>query len=245
MHTYKDAIRRTSGAYIIYPGTEKKTFRGFHEIIPGLGAFCLTPKNIYKNSQDLEHFIRVILNHMLNRASQREKVSYHINNIYSKDTASLNASLPEPVGQNRNLIPDETYVIIDSYRDDNHLKWIQKNNIYNTIIGTTIGSIPLNKEITSAKYLLLHKSNNQLLIRLSDNGPRMMTKASLMKEYKSSTYTPSEPYYIVFDISSFEPEKEFEGVKWDLSKMAKKGVIKSAEPVGISLTKLMEYLKRD
>jgi predicted component of viral defense system (DUF524 family) len=41
MHAYKDAIRRTGGAYILYPGTEQKAFRGFHEIIPGLGALPL------------------------------------------------------------------------------------------------------------------------------------------------------------------------------------------------------------
>ncbi|MGN1256423.1 MAG: DUF2357 domain-containing protein, partial [Bacteroidaceae bacterium] len=45
MHAYKDAIRRTSGAYILYPGTVERRLKGFHEIIPGLGAFCLTPSN--------------------------------------------------------------------------------------------------------------------------------------------------------------------------------------------------------
>lgn len=37
MHAYKDAIRRTGGAYILYPGTENQVIHGFHEIIPGLG----------------------------------------------------------------------------------------------------------------------------------------------------------------------------------------------------------------
>ena len=33
MHAYKDAIRRTGGAYILYPGKGKKEpFRGFHEL---------------------------------------------------------------------------------------------------------------------------------------------------------------------------------------------------------------------
>ena len=36
MHAYKDAIRRTGGAYILYPGTENQVIHGFHEIIPGL-----------------------------------------------------------------------------------------------------------------------------------------------------------------------------------------------------------------
>ncbi len=36
MHTYKDAIRRTAGAYVLYPGTDKLYRKsGFHELIPG------------------------------------------------------------------------------------------------------------------------------------------------------------------------------------------------------------------
>ena len=31
MHAYKDAIRRTGGAYILYPGTENQVIHGFHE----------------------------------------------------------------------------------------------------------------------------------------------------------------------------------------------------------------------
>ena len=49
MHAYKDAIRRTSGAYILYPGTVQRRLKGFHEIIPGLGAFCLTPSTMTKS----------------------------------------------------------------------------------------------------------------------------------------------------------------------------------------------------
>ena len=44
MHAYKDAIRRTGGAYVLYPGEGKNDpFRGFHELIPGLGAFVIKP----------------------------------------------------------------------------------------------------------------------------------------------------------------------------------------------------------
>src|SRR5690606_36263540 len=40
MHAYKDAIRRTGGAYVLYPGGRSIKQKGFHEIIPGLGAFA-------------------------------------------------------------------------------------------------------------------------------------------------------------------------------------------------------------
>ena len=37
MHAYRDAIRRSVGAYVVYPGSENETFREYHEILPGLG----------------------------------------------------------------------------------------------------------------------------------------------------------------------------------------------------------------
>ncbi|MCX6864850.1 MAG: DUF2357 domain-containing protein, partial [Verrucomicrobia bacterium] len=60
MHAYRDAIKRSEGAYILYPGDDrcrkrqrdaclegpeywKHVMRGFHEIIPGLGAFAVAP----------------------------------------------------------------------------------------------------------------------------------------------------------------------------------------------------------
>ena len=39
----KDAIRRTAGAYVLYPGAQNQNWQGFHEIIPGLGAFAIRP----------------------------------------------------------------------------------------------------------------------------------------------------------------------------------------------------------
>lgn len=56
MHAYNDAIRRTAGSYVLYPGevcdecqNGKKCkkcntpFRKFHEVMPGVGAFVVKP----------------------------------------------------------------------------------------------------------------------------------------------------------------------------------------------------------
>ena len=77
MHAYKDAIRRTGGAYILYPGTDQKEpMKGFHEIIPGLGAFTVRPSKDDDGTQFLRKFISDIVIHLRNRVSQRERFSY-------------------------------------------------------------------------------------------------------------------------------------------------------------------------
>lgn len=76
MHAYKDAIRRTEGAYILYPGTEnQKLFREFHEILPGVGAFAVRPKIENNGLTELSDFLDSVINHLLDSASQRENVA--------------------------------------------------------------------------------------------------------------------------------------------------------------------------
>lgn len=246
MHAYKDAIRRTSGAYILYPGSENKKLIGFHEVLPGLGAFCLSPNNIEKDSKEIEHFLHDILRHMLNRASQRERMSYHTYEIYKTEPFALYESMPEPYGSDRSLIPEETFVLLGSFRDENHLKWILGNKLYNTRTDTGNGSVRLKQEISSATYLLLHKDEKQIMLRLGDKGHRVMSKEKLSAIDANSSYKPSLPYYVVFDVASNKPEKEFYDVRWNIGKMIKDGIImgghQSAAPEGVSLATLMKYV---
>ncbi len=247
MHAYKDAIRRTSGAYILYPGNvEPKKLKGFHEILPGLGAFCLNPKSVENDSRELELFLQDIVEHLQNRASQRERMSYHTYEIYGSEPTVVCEPMPEPYGENRNLIPEETFVLLGSYKNEDHLKWILNNKIYNARTGTRNGSLRLKQEITAAKYVLLHRDDQQLLLRLSDKGPRIMSKEDLEKKPFGNLYSPSTLYYVVFDLSASEAEDEFKDVKWDTSRMENDGIIKkghlSAEPRGVSMVELMKYV---
>ena len=48
MHTYNEAIRRTVGSYVLYPGLapqldEVPRYERYHEIVPGIGAFAVRP----------------------------------------------------------------------------------------------------------------------------------------------------------------------------------------------------------
>ncbi len=62
MHTYKDAILKTEGAYIFYPGDKHKIFRvNKDEEIPSVGAFTLTPGKEGVEDVELKRFIEAVL----------------------------------------------------------------------------------------------------------------------------------------------------------------------------------------
>ena len=56
MHAYRDAIRRSVGAYVLYPGDQSEQIREYHEILPGLGAFALRP-SISGDAQGTRHLL--------------------------------------------------------------------------------------------------------------------------------------------------------------------------------------------
>jgi len=67
MHTYKDAILRTEGAYVLYPGSREGIFKvDDNEPIPSVGAFPLNPGENRKEENDLVEFIRAVLIKMIN-----------------------------------------------------------------------------------------------------------------------------------------------------------------------------------
>jgi predicted component of viral defense system (DUF524 family) len=60
MHSYRDAIRRTEGAYVIYPGRhgeESVEWFAFNEVLPGLGAFALRPGAEARGAENLQIFL--------------------------------------------------------------------------------------------------------------------------------------------------------------------------------------------
>lgn len=67
MHTYKDAIYHTEGAYILYPG-DKNKHTIFKEkennILPSVGAFSLNPGGPEYETKSLEEFIQKAINEL-------------------------------------------------------------------------------------------------------------------------------------------------------------------------------------
>ena len=239
MHAYKDAIRRTGGAYILYPGLGKdEPFRGFHELIPGLGAFVIKPNKDDKDKEHLKTFIRKVIANFIDRASQREHTAIKVYDIHQKsklDSDTLNEPLPEYIS-NKKLIPSETFVLFGYYKDDIHLSWIKDEGFYNVRYGD---KYELSTNEIGAQYLLLYskdQTESTLFFKLKSNGAKVYTKSELKKDLKYKT-TPSQEMYLVYQLEE-KCEKQFSNINIDLLKLDVLGAKK--KPIAISLEKIMK-----
>lgn len=243
MHAYKDAIRRTGGAYVLYPGDNHVNKKGFHEIIPGLGAFPVRPSKKDDGISDLKKFILEVIHHFVNRTSQREKTAYRVYDIHKSPPNpenELRELLPETFGKNRSLIPDDTFVLVGFYKKEN-LDWIIRSGLYNARAESNRGSLRLGPGESGAKYLLLHttgETKTGRLVKITETGPRVFSKQTLIsKGYPSE---PSQKYYLVYKIQEIT-DKELMNQEWDITKLKKyRPGRASALPFSVTLTDLMK-----
>ena len=88
MHTYNEAIRRTAGSYVLFPGDAPMNstklggnrFMRYHEVVPGVGAFALKPSdNENKPAAGLPalaSFVEELLRHHSSRFTQSYRINY-------------------------------------------------------------------------------------------------------------------------------------------------------------------------
>jgi len=219
MHAYRDAIRRTAGAYVLYPGTEAREWRGFHEIIPGLGAFPLRPMESGDGTDELKVFLLEVAAHVSNRATQREQYTYHTYRIHKDDPPdAVKEHMPE-WGKGARVPPAaETYVLHGWYNGEEHLEWVKSSGVYNYRTGAGRGSLRLHESVTGARYLLVHGEGQYRrggqLFRIVSNGPRVISRETLAgKGYPGAG---SQPYYLVFDVEPLDGGDPLVAYDWDL-----------------------------
>lgn len=244
MHAYRDAIRRTQGAYVLYPGDISRKWEGYHEILPGLGAFPLKPGN---GAQEVENFIREVVAHACDRATARERLSYHTYQAQEVPASyAVSSKLPEFDGATRRRAspPAETHVLIGWYKDEAHLQWVLARKLYNFRMDTNAGSLRITPEASGAQYLLLHSYKGKAspgLFRVAKEGPRVLSREKLTE--KGYPGSPSQPFYLVYNIAL---APGFEGYEWDCSKLPERLQYRqSAAPQTVTLDKLMAIAREN
>jgi hypothetical protein len=162
MHAYRDAISRTAGAYVLYPGSEIKDIRrhpGFKEVLPGLGAFPLRPSSegLPSSSEALDHFLSDVLTHVASQVTRDERHRFWTATVHRPDEPTLTSSLTtdfldEP--------PADTDVLLGFVRNVEHLRWIERLRQYNIRAGDRVGAVEIGGRELGAKLLLLYENRN-------------------------------------------------------------------------------------
>jgi hypothetical protein len=230
MHAYRDAIRRTAGAYVLYPGNaadggSNREFRGFHEILPGLGAFAIRPRadGSAEGMETLAKFLDDVVEHLANRTTARERVSYHVAEAYElKEDPVPYGSLQLPEADifgsgYRALPPAEHYVVVAWYDSPEQLAWTEQNGIANVRLGKRAGTWHVPPEISSARHLLLRTRGGVVasgLWRLRKAGYKVYTDSDLRK-----TGYPGAAGGEIYAVFEVEDDHTWQEQQWNGDKL--------------------------
>ena len=228
MHAYRDAIKRSQGAYILYPGraNAEKKLKGFHEILPGMGAFGIAPdeNGLAQGLESLERFLDEVLSHLSNRTTAQERVSYHVAESYIlKEEPVQYGSLVLPEKDERSvsrraLPPSEHHVVVAWYDDEAQLNWTMKTGLVVVRLGGRRGTWHVPPEFASARHILLHTHKSHVadgLLALRDlPGYKVFTSEDL--KAKSYPGPAKGEIYAIFEVV---PDPVFDGRKWDGRKL--------------------------
>lgn len=155
MHAYRDAIRRTAGAYVLYPGgdaeLDSKPFAEYHELLPGLGAFVLRPTELgtASGTMALQCFLNDVLDHVATRLTDHERGRYWLREVYGKPVALADRSGPD-------VPPPETSVLLGYVKSPEHWSWIIRRKTYNVRTEERIGGVRSDAALLQSQLLLLY-----------------------------------------------------------------------------------------
>ena len=179
MHAYRDAIRRSSGAYVLFPGDSTDLLQPYDEILPGLGAFVLRPTDagMTEGFLDLQHFLDRVLDHFASQPSQHERERYwtresHLGRpLESRVVAAEFLTKP----------PADTRVLLAYVRSAGQLTWIHSQGLYNLRAGARQGAVELGSDELASQFLVLYGPHVQdpELWRVVGN-PRVATRQDLL-----------------------------------------------------------------
>jgi hypothetical protein len=180
MHAYKDAIARTEGSFVLYPGNDEKTFQEYHELLPGLGAFPLAPSDlgVAVGQSVLRRFIADVLTHLADQASQHDRYRYWREETFGLAPVSSSRYRPVPFLKRP---PADAYVLLGYVKSAAHLSWTVANGLYNLRADDRRGGVGLDStELDVAHVLLYGDSMSRAKLFEVRGGPRLVSSAELL-----------------------------------------------------------------
>lgn len=225
MHAYRDAIRRTAGAYVLYPGDpgdvrRYEEFMGFHEVLPGLGAFAIRPctDGTAEGLDDLRVFLDQVIEHLSNRTTSRERATFHLAESYTVkeepvEYGRINLGERDVVGEtNRALPPAEHHVVVAWHKSKEHRDWFLKRHLAVVRLGERKGTFKVPPELATVRHVLFRSYKNFVepgLFALKETGYKVFTAEELEKRGFPG---PKGEIYAVFEV---EDDEAYRGREWN------------------------------
>ena len=136
MHTYNDAIRRTVGSYVLYPGSYEEeskgneTFRLYDEILPGVGAFSIKPSIDVLGEKELKSFIVSLIESDEAINSRINRLKYYTEMIISEPSIFKKSNVNMKDGS----MKSNDYYLMGYIRGDSekdYYNFLNKNGLFN------------------------------------------------------------------------------------------------------------------
>ncbi|MGP0050723.1 MAG: DUF2357 domain-containing protein [Solirubrobacteraceae bacterium] len=151
MHAYRDAIRRSAGAYVLFPGTaEPLEFREYMELIPGLGAFPLRPGSD-AGVTALRRFLGDVLLHAADQATAEERNRFWRSRIFHGRSGSEWERMVDFLDRP----PADSPVLVGHMQDELHWQWTQASQRYVVRLARNDAGITFHAEELAAPLVLL------------------------------------------------------------------------------------------
>lgn len=164
MHAYRDSIPRTAGAYVLYPGTKDRTYRYGDEILPGLGAFPLYPKDDNSDDEPIKEFLSSVAEYLCDRITRWENFTYQKNLAFAgtqKDWGRYQAVIAHRYKYAEN-VGDVVHGVRDNLSYRENLALIPPGRF----LSITLGNEPKEKYSRDKQALWLYEHN--LFVKSSD-----------------------------------------------------------------------------
>jgi uncharacterized protein len=240
MHAYRDAIRRSAGAYVLYPGDDQgKAFPEYHELLPGLGAFALRPtaQGPAAGVTALSRFISDILSHVAIQLTAHERSQAELAKIYESSV---------DLGHNhllRDQPPGSTSVLLGWVKSKEHWDWIRRHQSYNVRASGRHGGKRIDEPLLSCQMLLLYGPGGlpPMLARIISD-PTLVKEASML----GSDYPAPNGDYLCVEIRWMNQSAWLEGIDaMQLDALASTAGAIKGEPVMVSWQQIRNVVGRN
>jgi hypothetical protein len=198
MHAYKDAIRSSGGAFVVFPASQSDGAEialedsQQKELLPGVGAFQLTPaeQGSPKGFEAIKDHIDHALTHYASTVSRDRRARFWTSQTYSdsRDTQ------PTGIGQLFARPPADVPVLLGYVRSSEQLSWIRRTSLYNLRAGDRPGAVTVDGVELACDYVLLYGESIGTEVRPITGGPVACDRSRMAG---LGYPNPSEAYFCV------------------------------------------------